>query len=76
MCYVIGEIGADLHQKYTKKYNDRLDDIDRKITNVFMICSSLENIKNEAVLISLKLSSKWLNIPYENKEGYISLSFQ
>jgi len=32
---VIGEIGADLHQKYTKKYNDRLYDVDRKITNGF-----------------------------------------
>ena len=42
---MIGEIGADLHQKYTKKYNDRLDDIDRKITNGFMSCSILENIK-------------------------------
>ena len=45
MCYVIGGIGADLHQKYTKKYNDRLNDIDRKITNGFMSCLILENIK-------------------------------
>ena len=49
MRYVNGEIGADLHHKHTKKYNDRLDDIDRKITNGFMSFLSLENIKNEAV---------------------------
>ena len=31
--YAIGEISADLYQKYTQKYSDELADIDRKITN-------------------------------------------
>ena len=65
--YAIGEIGADLYQKYTKKYSDELADIDRKITNGLKGSSNLENITNEAVKISNNLSSTWLNMSYEQK---------
>jgi hypothetical protein len=65
--YAIGEIGADLYQKYTQKYSDELADIDRKITNGLKGSSNLENITNEAVKISKNLSSTWLNMSYEQK---------
>ena len=63
----IGEIGADLYQKYTQKYSDELADIDRKITNGLKGSSNLENITNEAIKISQNLSSTWLNMSYEQK---------
>ena len=65
--YAIGEIGADLYQKYTQKYSDELADIDRKITNGLKGSSNLENITNEAIKISQNLSSTWLNMSYEQK---------
>ena len=63
----IGEIGADLYQKYTQKYSDELADIDRKITNGLKGSSNLENITNEAIKISQNLSSTCLNMSYEQK---------
>jgi len=65
--YAIGEIGADLYQKYTQKYSDELADIDRKITNGLKGSSNLEKITNEAIKISQNLSSTWLNMSYEQK---------
>ena len=65
--YAIGEISADLYQKYTQKYSDELADIDRKITNGLKGSSNLENITNEAIKISQNLSSTWLNMSYEQK---------
>ena len=35
--YAIGEIGADLYQKYTQKYSDELADIDKTTIFVRMV---------------------------------------